>query len=74
MSDAHKSFDKLAVCGIVDNFSHIEWNENDWAFGCDFWENDLANVETGSNECYNRCASDDGSSILIQNVILKFFG
>lgn len=59
-SDAHFSEDKLAVCGMVDNISHISWNENDSAFGCDFAEHDLANVKTSDNDCYNQCTSTEG--------------
>lgn len=62
--DAHKSVDKLAVCGIVDNFSHITWNGNDSACGCDFDGNDLADVKTTtSHECNNRCASSKGMNV-----------
>lgn len=59
-SDAHISYDKAAVCGIVDNFSHIAWNGKDWAYGCGFEGNDLANVKTSSDECNNQCVSTKG--------------
>lgn len=78
-SDARYSEDKLAVCGIVDNISHISWNENDSAIGCDFAEHDLANVKTSDRDCYNQCTSTEGKmpesnfrSFSIQNIPRKY--
>lgn len=68
-SDAHYSQDKLAVCGIVENVSHIAWNGNDWAYGCEFWENDLDNVTTSSHDCNHRCVSTKGMQILLAIVL-----
>lgn len=62
--DAHKSLDKAAVCGIVENSAHIAWDVNgDWAFGCDFWENDLDDVKSNISECKSRCAFTAGTDI-----------
>ncbi|XP_037031091.1 limulus clotting factor C-like isoform X2 [Bradysia coprophila] len=67
-NDAHRSVDRLAVCGIVENVSHISWNESNLAFGCDFWENDLANVKTyDHHECNIRCASREGCTHFVWN-------
>lgn len=72
-SDAHHSYDKSAVCGIVDNVSHIAWNGNDWAFECDFEGNDLADEKTSSHECYNRCASTEGMYLYVFSKSSKYF-
>lgn len=59
--DARPSVDRAAVCGIVENFSHIAWNESNLAFGCDFWENDLKDFKTDDHrECYYRCIVTEG--------------
>lgn len=60
-SDAYVSHDKVSVCGIVENVSHINWFPNDWALGCDFWKNSLDDARTSGAECSNRCASTLGS-------------
>lgn len=48
------------ACGIVDNLSNIEWNENDWTYGCEFQGNYLADLETSDLECYTTCNSTRG--------------
>ncbi|XP_037037293.1 limulus clotting factor C-like [Bradysia coprophila] len=66
--DAHRSEGKEAICGIVDNLSHIAWNESNMAFGCDFWENDLEDVETNDHhECNYRCAFTEGCTHFVWN-------
>lgn len=59
-NDVRRSDDGSTLCGIVENSAHIPWNGNDWAFGCDFWENDLGNAKTRSRECNHKCASTEG--------------
>ncbi|KAJ6650056.1 Limulus clotting factor C, partial [Pseudolycoriella hygida] len=58
--DAHISYDKAAVCGIVNNNANIEWKGKDWAFGCDFHENDIINVKGSSKECHENCLATVG--------------
>lgn len=59
-NDAHQSLDEAAVCGIVENSAHISWNDGDWAFGCDFWENDLASVKAKGEQCSIQCVFTEG--------------
>ncbi|XP_047127613.1 mast/stem cell growth factor receptor-related protein Kit isoform X1 [Hydra vulgaris] len=47
--------EKDMMCGIIIKKT-IEWNGN-WAFNCDFPEQDLANVTIESHECGGRCYS-----------------
>lgn len=62
-SDAFISHDKESVCGIVENDSHINWNANDWAFGCAFWENDLSDIRVSGEDCSSRCVSTKGINL-----------
>lgn len=60
LSDLVFGNEESSVCGIVDdNFSHIEWNENDWAYGCTFFGKGL-DIETSNHECYTTCAANQG--------------
>jgi hypothetical protein len=38
----------------------INWQVGDWAFGCDFRGNDLANQLTTGDICGERCAVTSG--------------
>ncbi len=49
-SDAYYTGDLNAVCGIP---SGIVWTGK-WAFNCDFYDHDLANVKVPGDQCSNR--------------------
>jgi hypothetical protein len=59
-SDAIKESDSF-VCGILIKFpiaSKILWNDasdGTWALGCDFFGNDLSNVNSKGEDCSNIC-------------------
>eukprot|EP00731_Ephydatia_muelleri_P007573 Em0003g1821a len=38
----------------------INWNGNNWAFGCDFRNNDLSNVQISGELCGGKCAATGG--------------
>ena len=40
--------------------AQINWNGNNWAFACDFKNNDLANAKTSGSECGPKCLSTQG--------------
>ena len=40
--------------------SAIDWNGNNWAFGCDFNDNDLSNVQIRGEDCGQKCVDTDG--------------
>ena len=40
--------------------SAIDWNGNNWAFGCDFDDNDLSNVQIRGEDCGQKCVDTDG--------------
>ena len=39
----------------------VSWNGN-WAFACDFKENDLSNAQTSGEDCGGKCAATSGCS------------
>jgi hypothetical protein len=52
-------------CGRQVETSHrlkrdIAWNGNNWAFACDFTNNDLSNVQIPGADCSGRCAQTSG--------------
>ena len=63
-SDAFDVSDQSVVCGIVDSSSSssssIKWQSGGWAFGCDFTNNDLFNVQIASSQCGGKCAATSG--------------
>lgn len=40
--------------------SGINWNGNDWAFACDFYQNDLKNQRTSADKCGPTCVATSG--------------
>lgn len=54
-SDAFPKYDKHALRGVTVDTNGIAWNGKKWANWCDFPGNDLTNVTTKSEDCYNRC-------------------
>ena len=38
----------------------IDWNGNNWAFGCDFDDHDLSNAQISGAECGQKCVDTDG--------------
>ena len=38
----------------------INWNGNNWALGCDFYGNDLMNVQIRGEDCGVKCAQTSG--------------
>jgi hypothetical protein len=38
----------------------IKWNGNNWAFSCDFYNNDLTNVQVSGANCGGTCAQTSG--------------
>lgn len=70
-SDRIFSIDESDVCGIVeDNFSHIDWNENDWAYGCVFLGKGL-DIQTRNQDCYTKCASTEGKCLEFHSFFLS---
>lgn len=61
------------VCGIiVDNVSHIEWNENDWAYGCMFLTDSLLDSITSLNhDCYTKCAATTGKCLTLILIVFR---
>ena len=50
----------LAVCVIIRRANAIDWQPGNWAFACDFNENNLSNVKVRGEDCGGRCAQTDG--------------
>lgn len=66
-ADAQSTTDENRVCGIIDRSGNhalltstetvntIQWNESNWATGCDFYNNDLYNYQTSVQNCADLC-------------------
>ena len=62
--------DRSMVCGIVwacpnpgatvTGVNGINWQPANWAFACDFPENNLSNVQIRGEDCGGHCAQTDG--------------
>ena len=61
-SDAFATFDPNMICGILNESeqavtnSSVIWNGNNWAYACDFHENDLSNALVPAASCGPTCA------------------
>jgi hypothetical protein len=49
----------FAFLVVIQLVSSIEWKEN-WAFGCDFDNNDISNAQIRGEECGGKCAQTEG--------------
>src|SRR5208337_3850978 len=57
-SDALVTKDQNKVCGILEEDSlKVNWSGRNWAMGCDFPGNDLANVRISGEKCSGDCAN-----------------
>ncbi|GAV00589.1 hypothetical protein RvY_11415 [Ramazzottius varieornatus] len=60
--DAVKVADSSVVCGVVKPLMKrtIDWNKENWAFGCDFPGNSLTSVEVAGAQCGPTCLRQEG--------------
>jgi len=57
------------VSFIMSIFQKIYWKRGNWAFSCDFHENDLSNAKMGQIECRGACASTKGCTHFTWNAL-----
>ncbi|CAF1232589.1 unnamed protein product [Rotaria sp. Silwood1] len=50
----------LLIINSISNVRGIDWNGNNWAFGCDFNGNDLSNVQIRGEDCGGLCDKTPG--------------
>jgi hypothetical protein len=50
----------FAGFSIISTVNAIDWQPGNWAFACDFHENNLSNVQIRGEDCGGRCAQTDG--------------
>ena len=50
-----------SVCG------QIQWNNGDWAFACDFVNNDLSSAQTRGEDCSTKCQQTFGCTHYTHN-------
>lgn len=50
----------VVLCCIGLITCSINWNGNNWAFGCDFTGNDLSDAKVPGEKCSEKCAQTSG--------------
>ncbi|CAF1100871.1 unnamed protein product [Brachionus calyciflorus] len=55
-NNAFETWDKSMICGVIID-GKIQWNGN-WAFGCDFKNNDLTSSRFAGDQCSNECSKN----------------
>ncbi|CAF3435748.1 unnamed protein product [Rotaria socialis] len=55
--DAIETSDPSMVCGLMEIYSSVLWNGNNWALSCDFPGNDMSNVQISGEDCGGLCAN-----------------
>ncbi len=51
----------LLVAGaIVSGVNGADWQSGNWAFACDFRNNDLTNIRISGEQCGGKCSQNKG--------------
>jgi hypothetical protein len=61
-ADAKRSHGVGTVCGVIEETEErgIDWQDGDWAMGCDFPGNDLTSVQIPGERCSAACVGKPG--------------
>jgi hypothetical protein len=54
----------LLVAGVVvSGVNAVDWQPENWAFACDFRDNDLTNARIRGEDCGGRCSQTKGKRL-----------